>query len=438
MTRIKKIVSLLLAILSVTVFVLVLTHYRSKKDVPLLSDFNIPNEASVLIHFSTLTDTKTNFWPSPDSELYYYDKHGTTLGKYSFDEEIVNDFIIQGENSISFFLKNQSILVSGDGTVKKFDAPPDNAIKSTTSGLSQVGLIEHSQTFYSLLNAGKTAGDSESISIVRFVSEKGSYDVAIPYFLDNITYDSAADQFICIVTSNTDLTDKDSTFEYLVIEFDDSGQCYKLNPMLNKIPHNHTKDVFNYMFRTTLAHDNIVYSAAISDTKDYIDDTDHKKTRTKGNLVLSVMDLVNQTEETIILKKDYDLDESGYGVLTGSNHMPMEIVNDKLYVFTSDKEVFVIKNDTEIDVLSLHNDFAGSLSLKHPAQGVKNDDSAFFGSEVVIGDDGEIYVLNLYPNEVLRIHQLMPDSTYKQIWQGKLPNDFNKKSYVNTFEILNS
>ena len=60
----------------------------------------------------------------------------------------------------------------------------------------------------------------------------------------------------------------------------------------------------------------------------------------------------------------------------------------------------------------------------------------FFGSEVKIGDDGNIYILNLFRDKKLRIHKLLDNGNYELYWEGELPN-IPKNTFLNSFEIIN-
>lgn len=231
--------------------------------------------------------------------------------------------------------------------------------------------------------------------------------------------------------------DEPKGFKYVILYYEDEIDEFKLDDKLYQIPYN--QQIYTntgFMFRTSMAYNNSIYSAAVIDTEEFIKDTNMNKWRTHGNLLLTKFNLDNGTMESFFLKENYELGELGYGLLSGSNHLPMEVINNKLYVFSSDKEVFIIQNENDIKTISMPYIFEGCISLKNPHKQKYNDKKNFFGSEIKVGDDGSIYILNLFPKDKLTIHKLLEDSTYQLIWEGRLPDNIRSDTFLNTYEII--
>lgn len=411
-------------------------YHRTTQTNEISSDYSIPKNTKLVLHFSTLTDTTVNFLPNPTSQIYYYDTEGNIIKGLERDEEIMRDFIVEGDGTVAFLFKNNTILSNADGFTE-YDPNSEVYINSDNFGPSQTGYIEDKKVFYSLLNVGQKHGE-EYINAVRFISDTQNYDVIIPYHLENISYDNITKKIICVVSDLNDSLQK-STFKYVVLHFDGTVNQFVMEDKLYKISY----DEHSYYgsddlaFRTTMANNNNLYSVSVVDTEQFIKDVDGNKIRTHANLLLTTIDLENSISSDQILKENYVLDELGYGVLTGSDHLPMEVIGNKLYVFTSDFEMFIIESQNKIKKLKIPYEFQGSLSLYHPLKKKFNDKENFFGSEIKIGDDGNIYILNIFPNKVLKIHKLLEDSTYELFWQGNLPDIKRKDMFINTFKILN-
>lgn len=186
-----------------------------------------------------------------------------------------------------------------------------------------------------------------------------------------------------------------------------------------------------------LVSDNISYIVSQIDTLKYINNPDRLKVPTEGSLLLTKINLKDKIVEHSILKDKYKLNESHLGLITGFSDLPMVVKNNKLYVFTLDKKVYIIENENKIRILDMPYEFQGSLSKRHLYAKNFDDNEDFWGSAVKVGDDGNIYILNLFPEGKLTIHKLLEDSTYELLWEGQMPKDVSKKTYLNTFEILN-
>ncbi|MFI3201441.1 MAG: hypothetical protein R3Y54_07935 [Eubacteriales bacterium] len=410
-----------------------LFYYQNETDIEDIG-YTLPQDAQVILHLSTRTDTNVNFSPDPLSLIYYYDSDGHILGMVEKKEEVMRDFIIKGNDTVAFLFKNNTILSNEKGH-KNIEVNSKIFIEADNFGPSQTGYLEEYDMFYSLLNVGQKEGE-EYINVVRFVSDMKSYDVIVPYHLENIAYDSIENEIICIVSDLNDINNP-NTIKYIVLEFNDRLTEFSMNETLHTVDYDKTgyysdKDI---MFRTTMANNNYLYSVYIADTEKFVQDNNNDYFRTHGNLILTIVDREKETAENLFLKDNYDLGELGYGLLTGSDHLPMEVIDDTLYVFTSDYEVYIIKSEDDVKKIEIPYEFKGSLSLKRPFSKEYNDLENFFGSEIKVIND-TIYVLTLFPNNTLKLYTLSDNAKYEMLWQGQLPSTSRKDLFVNTFEIL--
>lgn len=396
-------------------------------------DYTIPANARIILHFSTLTDTTVNLSPNPTSQIYYYDANGNIIGKVEKNEEIMRDFIVEDNETVAFLFKNNTVLSDLNG-YKSLEPNSEIHINTDRFGPSQTGYIGDKEIFYSLLNVGQKPGE-KYINVVRFVSLTKNYDVVIPYYIENIAYDKITHKVICAVSDLNDSM-KTDIFKYIALTFDGSLNQFVMEENLYEIPYDENSyySSNDIMFKTTMANDNFLYSVFVADTEEFLE-YNNEKMRTHGNLILTTINLKNGTSTDQILKENYKLDSLGYGVLTGSDHLPMKVIDGILYVFTSDLEVFIIKSQSEVKKLKIPYEFQGSLSLKHPFKNDFKDKENFFGSEIKI-HNGQIYILNLFPNKTLKIHKLLDNATYELIWEGRLPTIKRHDLFINTFEIL--
>ncbi len=370
-------------------------------------DLKTPDGTKVILNFSTLTDTTVNINPKPFSQFYYYNSKGELLSYSEINDEIVNDFIVEGNNEIAYLLKNSTI-IANEKEVVSLDSNSSVHISNINFGPSQVGYINKHNLYYSLLNIGKRKEtNGVYIYTIRFVSKNENYSIDIPYYIENICYDEINDKFLCIVKELNSLDLKN--FKYIEIEYNDNLNKYELNNNLKEINYNNKilNDIEenNSAFYYYMSKNGVIYNVFVE-----------LLNNNKGNLILWKIDLNTGTQNRLTLKENYDLGKLGYGVLSGSNHLPMEIVNNKLYIFTSDKEIFVIDTDDNIQKLSMPYIFKDTLSLKNIFDKDYIDEENFFGSEVKIGDDGNIYILNLFRDKKLRIHKLLDNGNYELYW----------------------
>ena len=336
---------LILGVLVVTVAIVFLIT-RPKEE--LSTDYTIPQNTKMILHFSTLTNTTTNFFPKPTSLIYFCDEAGAVIGELEKKEEVMRNFIVNGEDTVAFLFKNNTILATTNGYT---DIKPnsDIFIHKDRFGPSKTGYLEDKNLFYSLLNVGRRPNEEDYINTVRFVSEEQNYDVMIPYHLECISYDCVDKRFICMVSDLNDSLTED-TYNYVVLYYDEEINQFVFDETLYEVPYPEERyyNAEDRSFTATLANNGYLYIASTTDTEEYVKDVNSNGVRTHKNLILTTVDMEKRIATDTMLKENYHTDELGYGVLTGSDHLPMEAIGDKLYVFTSEFDVFVIKNQDEI------------------------------------------------------------------------------------------
>lgn len=400
-----------------------------KKALPKSSDFSLPEKARAVIHFSSSTAPGSLFEPKPQSLLCVYDDAGNILKQITVDEEVVGPFIAKRDDKLLFLMKDSTI-VSSVSQSRRLES--ENAIDfdAVNFGPSQTGCIDDLQLTYSLLNVGALS-NQPYINVVRFISDTESYDISVPYYLEDIVYDSANRQMFCII-HNSELN-TDAELAYVIIKYDPAVGRFVLNEKEHFIM---ADTPCNIHYRKSIVHENRMYSLSYQDTAAYMSDPDPDKLRTHCDLVLYEYDLADDAKlsETCVIR-DFALSQTdGDLMLSGSNQLPMCAENDRLYAFLRTNEVLIVDLNGEITKRQLPFTFTDVLNLKNPLDDTCADH--FFASEIQVDEAGNINILNLYRDKMFRIHRLCSDGTYELLWQGALPKDAPENMLVNDFRLI--
>lgn len=399
---------------------------RSKQE-PKNEDFSLPEKTRAVIHFSTATPPTALFGSKPQSRIFVYDDRGKLLKTMTAGEEVCGPFMVKGTEGLAFLFKDSTVLAQ-KSQAERLESEDSIAFDAINFGPSQCGYLQDLQTAYSLLNVGGGANGAYT-NVIRFVSKTQSYDLAVPYYLEDVVYDRQNRQMLCII-HNTEL-DAEVELAYLIAKYDADTGRFVLNGKDHFVM---TEAPLNIHYRKSMVHENKLYSAVYRDTAEYMADED--KNRTACDLVLCRYDLTTDTKEPEkVLLENFDLNKTGGDLmLSGSNQLPMCAANDSLYVFLKTNEVWVIDRQGEITKKDFPFSFQDTLNLKNPAAGEPAKD--FFGSEIKVSADGEILVLNLYRDGMFRIHRLCGDGAYELVWEGALPEGIPQNMVVNDFELL--
>lgn len=386
---------------------------------------NLDN-ASIMISFCGPYDKYSGFGLH-NTLFYFYDSDGSVVDSY-MENETVSDFCaVEGGNKTFLFFKNHSVVASQEETVK-LDNSSGTTLTYPSFSPSEVGYIEELDVAYALLNVGRLPESDEYINIVRFTSSDKSYDVILPYFIDDISYDESERTFVCWINRVTFPEEYRGasalcvTLEYNPVngEFI-KGDTFKLT---NPIGHAGTE-----LFSFVLAKDKMLY--VVSNRMLSSAEFEYPE-----RMYLDIYDLSNHTlVEQKVLLDCYDGGKYGHGVMSGINSKPSLEQNGTLYVFTSDFQVIAVSGASSIEYYSMPFVFEDSRERYNPQDtDVRTD---FSGSAVSVGSDGRIYVLNLYPDNLVKIHQLNEDGSYELFWEGICPFVASLGYKIRGFEILN-
>lgn len=390
------------------------------------SDFSLPGQTRVVLHFSTSTAPGTLFAAKPQSRLAAYDAQGKILNEYVMAEEIVGPFLAKRENGLALLRRNGTIL---SGVSQSLQLESENAplIEAVNFGSSQSGYLEDLHLTYSLLNVGKP----DCINTIRFVSDTQSYDVAVPYELEDLVYDRAQQQMYCIIHSGE--PDAAAELSYVIVRFQPDAGRFVLQPERHVIPDG---EPVNIHYRRSMLDGTTLYSAVYRDTAEYMADPAPDKERTACDLVLCTYDLgADKKQGETALVENFDISRTGGDLLlSGSNQLPMCAVNDHLYLFLQTGEVLVTDAHGKAVSKPMPYTFEDTLNLKNPSDPSSRGD--FFSSEIKVDTDGEIYILNLFSDRMFRIHRLCDGGKYELVWAGRMPENIPKNMSVNDFALL--
>ena len=345
------------------------------------------------------------------------------------NEEVVGPFIAKRDDGLVFLFKDYSVL-STASEAKRLESDSSIDFEAINFGSSQSGYIDDLQLTYSLLNVGMLPNKPYT-NVIRFISDTESYDVEIPYYLEDIVYDQEQKRMFCII-HNSEL-DANIELAYVIAKYNqDAGRFVLENEQYAVI----TNTPINIHYRKSMIHENKLYSIVYRDTLEFMTNPAPDKIRTHCDLVLCTYDLTtNDKLSEKILIDNFDLNQTdGDLLLSGSNQLPMCVVNNNLYVFLGTNEVWIIDKSGEITKKDLPYIFQDTLNLKNPSETASG--IGFFSSEIKVDKEGEIYILNLYSDKIFRIHRLCNEGTYELVWEGSFPENIPKNMFVNDFELI--
>lgn len=399
-----------------------------------LADMPLPEDTSVIIHASTFTASGA-IELFPQSKIYYYNQNGEILAVANEPEEVGGEFIAESPENLCYFFKNHSTL-SNQTTVSDMENTSGTKIDNIKFGPSQIGYLNEQDMFYSLINVGSMSTNTSYNYILRFVANDETYDVIIPYFLDSVCYDAIQKKFICIIAPvNLNDLDTSDALHYVTVNWDNSTGKFIYNNEVHHLPGEIPFAAENYFTTGYMAKNDCLYEVVVIPNN--IEDI-----YGEGSMVLHVYDLKNNSfHSSNILIDEYELGVYG-GNLAGSGSLPATESNGKLYVFAASKQVIVIQDADNIEILDMPYVFENIQDLSYSnyydftaPQSFPNRED-FTDSIVCVEDDGQIYILSLFKDKYFRIHKLLNDGTYELFWEGKLMEDLRKDMLINSFEII--
>lgn len=399
-----------------------------------LADMPLPEDTSVIIHASTFTASGA-IELFPRSKIYYYNENGEILAIANEPEEVGGEFIAESPENLCYFFKNHSIL-SNQSTLSNMENTSGTQIKAVKFGPSQIGYLKEQDMFYSLINVGQKSTDTSYINILRFVANDETYDVIIPYFLDAVCYDAIQKKFICIIApANINNLGKSDELHYVTVNWSDSAGKFIYDNEVHRLQGEIQFAGAKYFTVGYMAKNDCLYQVVVipNDVKDI---------NGKGSMVLQVYDLKKDSflsGKNLIV--EYELGVYG-GKLVGSGSLPATVSDGKLYVFAASKQVVVIQDADNIEILNMPYVFKDIQDLSYSnyydftsSESFPNRED-FTDSIVCVEDDGQIYILSLFKDKYFRIHKLLNDGTYELFWEGKLMENLDTKLLINSFEII--
>ena len=308
-----------------------------------ISETLLPTETKVIIHASTFSsgDIIAN---TPESILYFSNAKGEWISQANELEEVCGDFIMESSKGIAYFFKNHTTLTTSTKTVSK-ENESGTIIHSTNFGPSAIGYIEDMNIYYSLVNVGQRLKEEPYINIIRIVSNTENYDVIIPYYLENISYDKQKKQFICEISPMNNI-ENSSFYDYVIVSYDEELGKFILDETIHHLSNDILETGYEKYNSDSMVKSNIMYNVIVMKHKE----TEHGL---YGDLILSIYNLeTDKLLENKMLVKDYHLGNYG-GMLIGSAHFPVIEKCNRLYVFVSTRQVFVIENENTIEELQM-------------------------------------------------------------------------------------
>lgn len=387
----------------------------------------IPENTEVIIHFSSQVDprisTPSEAKKQSFSHIFYYDNSGTLKGDFSINEEIISDFVVQSQDSVSYFFKNESFFVTHNSVVS---APSNLSINTTQFGPKEIGYIDSLDLFFAYFNMGGST-DGTYRMVLRLFSETENYDVIIPYYAPSICFDKINHRFVCEISSTDEYGDKDF-FRYIIVAYDKNQKKFKLENSVYSIPYE--SDVYNddfFLGSGILCSNNKIYRVAA--IQNLVTD--------KMQLLLSEINLSSQNMQHSIIKNDYPSNSLGHPYIIGSADTPISVHNNTLYIFTSDFHIVTINQSGEVLERNFPYSFSNLRSRRNPdSTSLLDPSDNFFNSIISVEDDGNIYVLTVNQNATIQIFKYDGNDSFYLAWEANLPDLDRPDLMINTFELI--
>lgn len=392
---------------------------RQSASIPLI-EAKLPKTAYVILHASTKSNAGEKN-PLARSYFLYYDKEGTLL-QTAREDEVHGGIFSETEDGVAIFLRNEVAYQTGNGT-KKWENSSGRDIVSKKFGPSTVGWISGQKCSYALMNIGQKTADSAYINILRFVSEGGTYDVEIPYYLENVCYDAEGNRFLCQISS---LMGTSAWIEYVVVAYDYGEGKFVYNDTVHKL---HNPDLEENMEPTgnveQIVSGGVLYEVAVG----------AREGSTVGSMALSAYNLEAEALiRTEYLLRDYDRGIYG-GVLVGSAELPQTVQNNTIYTFASTNQVFLVGEGGQVETYQMEYNFPPLREKSNPKYTDKTISNNFTALELKVEEDGKIYALAVCESETIALYRF-EESGFQRVWQTPLPGDWPEDMGFNAFEIL--
>ncbi len=434
MKKSKKII-IAVSIICILIICLIILFLYNKKSSENISetDIIIPEETKLILNCVSRVDLNPVVpvsFATPCSIYYYYDQEGNLLKSWQKNEEILgSSFVKNGENL--FYLFRNQIFIANKNSSKTSKNPLGELEKlgEYNNGFIQSGFIKDKNIGYSCMNLGTyIEGSNDYYFIINFFNDEKNYNIKVPYHLQNISYDAERETFV-FVPSDSEFEDC-SHFRYLEAKYNKEKDEFVLDDTLKSVEL--AREIMSWY---AMVKNNTAYILEIKVPDSCTEE--EKRNWTYSEIVLCIVNLENYEFDELTIKKKYKNASNGFGIVTGSPQTPFSEVDGKLYFFTVDNEVWIIEDENNIEVKKMPYLFKGSLDATNPLymEYVNEDECNFMNTLLRIEKNGDIYLLNVYPDGFLVVRKLLDDGEYEEIIRIKNPLKRDDIS-INNFTII--
>lgn len=382
-------------------------------------DFRLPEDTKVILAFQTFSK---DYVPDPfsRSELFFLNQQGQQLKHIRIKDDIWGDYLVSNSGNICMFCHNESVIINKGRPIKFSDYDEKATITYNLYGPSIVGYINDLELYYAVRN---NAGGPEYASTIRFVADDGSisYDVFLPYYIDEVCYVPDKKVLLCDIWPF-----EDTPLTYIELKYDETLDRFVFDGELLELKNDFLLDESsiygllvkeNFLYHLTLIWNEQegTYSPVLS-----------KYDLNTGNCVL------NQAVCDSYSQGGY----GGGGILVGSADLPTTTRNGKLYFFASDGNAYIIEDEDHIAVRPMPYTFKSAVPVSAPLTSRLSANRNFSDAIVQVGNDGEIYILIVFGNRKVRIFRLEDEGECSVFWEGTLPPGLMPDLDINDFEIV--
>ena len=398
------------------------------KDVA-IDEETIPENTKVIIRANTVSASGVAT-SNPRTEFVYYDSKGEYLTRsIVISEEQFDHSLISADGYVCTFFKNKTHLRDMYNSYLFENYDNKVSINGKRFGPSELGYIDSLKTFYALRNVGKKNNDVPYYCTIRFASSIISYDVAIPYYVEDICYDDEIKQFICIIDPTLNHLDTHQFLNYVIVRYvPDLGE-FVLEDKVHTVDN---KAISSSSYSYPVAHriqGHELHEFLVSWTSDDI--------HGKGMLNYSRYNINDDVLiENVVIKDEYDLGLYG-GVLESIGTFTQKETSSAMYVITNDDVLYMDSNEG-VSSYVFPFTFGDSLSVFKPLDKIDDAEKnmSFLDTRVRFDDSG-IYVLTIGTNNMLQIYKYIFETEgFDLYWAGSLWPAMGSDLIIDDFVIV--
>lgn len=409
----------------------------------LLSETLVPPEGTkVILHYSAVSRSSV-LSADPRTEFVYYDADGKILGRATRAGEHIGDLMLPIDDKLCYIFQNETVLADSQGEIQIPSPSRDDRVVRMFMPDNR-GYIPDLDLIYGSIDVGKPTMDDPYLTVLRFVSGQESYEVNIPFYVSDLSYNAERREFYCFIWEIGWLNDK-----YVKVIYDEELGQFRYEGIVHQMNFGGSTTGFGQQLAYTEGTPASFSGATVLDSmskfmakgdKIYLcycpwEGAPAESTHATMHLAVFDIDSGNLLSDQIIRDR-YPVDERNkWPVIGGSPDTPFVERNGVIYVFSYSDRLFRITDEEHIEEIQMpFSVFEDARSMRQvpptsPAE-------KFERVAIQVTTDGDVLLAAGYDHGIVRIFRLEDDGTYTQLWEGKTASDLGHDLEFESFLIL--